>query len=966
MTYRYASPVHVLFASACLAVFGCSTREDTSFPQAAATNQQALASGTCTPSIDARVSAACPCGARWNNHGQYVSCVSSALQPLVLDGTLTDGERDLTQAAAAQSSCGTPACVTASACPPGQNVVSCGSWDGVALRATTTAPFSRCTCRPVPFTLPRSFTPFTGVAAGTVTLQFVDLDQPKTIECRYKADKGNYRFQSCNGPRHAGDAFRGQWFSLSVDGTSASVEVRLTLGEPDRVGGVLQTQDYAAADASIAGALLVVPRGATDGFQDFTVTVGQGPAAGALVPRANASPLAALGPVVAFDALGASGGFSFNPTTPCTRLEIPFSRELLGAYEAGVGVKPWAYQVLADGSLQPVASAVDFVPGADVLSFCTTHLSQYIAGIPTTDYRGASPARDATSDPYVVWLPVDGMTWHVGQPPPGSPHPEHGAPESTKAVPPECGDVGTLLTTGPVYRDMAGAARADALNTLFAELDAYYKPYNIVFTRQRPSGPHEAVMLVDFNYREEICMPKGILPWWTGLTEFHQSTILTAKSGRTVQHDALTIAHEVGHLLGLRHVVPSTDIMHPVSHLGSTWGNSEIVDETNDTGTGVFQNEPDLLMARLGPRPPPPVVPQEVCNGIDDNGDGAIDECSAGGGATCVAAGAKCGVGRFQCVAGTLQCVPDLPKPETCNGYDDDCDGLVDENVEWNGWNQSGCLDELLKNPSEEFFHGNSLGSYSINQTFGGPCTPGTDRIRFDVRKTGGNDGSACWAVDWEDPEDPANCRAIAHFGAPLNQGALYCAIDIWVRRPPATLYTRPAFVAPRCDAFLDSEFGQCTDGIDNDGDGVIDCSDPDCGLDEASVCPVVTFEMSNVDDDAYLWLGAVGNASNAICEAHFKDGGSASCDLRAKVQGLGIDMSAVPFVLKLGNGGAFNTQGEFFLTINGQRFTLPAQAPVLAHTGWTHRFKFTVDFFHSTFKLDSADSCINVTDCMD
>jgi putative metal-binding protein len=67
----------------------------------------------------------------------------------------------------------------------------------------------------------------------------------------------------------------------------------------------------------------------------------------------------------------------------------------------------------------------------------------------------------------------------------------------------------------------------------------------------------------------------------------------------------------------------------------------------------------------------------EICNGIDDNCNGMVDE---GLGQT------SCGIGACQntvqnCVMGMPQtCVPGMPTMEICgNGIDDDCDGQVDE-----------------------------------------------------------------------------------------------------------------------------------------------------------------------------------------------------------------------------------------------------------------------------------------------
>jgi len=72
----------------------------------------------------------------------------------------------------------------------------------------------------------------------------------------------------------------------------------------------------------------------------------------------------------------------------------------------------------------------------------------------------------------------------------------------------------------------------------------------------------------------------------------------------------------------------------------------------------------------------------EICDGIDNNCDGRTDEGDPGGGATCsTGLPGVCGPGHRHCMGGTVQCVGDngaLPT-EICNGMDDNCDGQVDE-----------------------------------------------------------------------------------------------------------------------------------------------------------------------------------------------------------------------------------------------------------------------------------------------
>jgi predicted ribosomally synthesized peptide with SipW-like signal peptide len=95
----------------------------------------------------------------------------------------------------------------------------------------------------------------------------------------------------------------------------------------------------------------------------------------------------------------------------------------------------------------------------------------------------------------------------------------------------------------------------------------------------------------------------------------------------------------------------------------------------------------------------------EMCNGLDDDCDGMVDEGDPGGGAACnTGLLGVCAAGTVHCQSGALQCVQNVPSgTEICDGLDNDCDGMVDEDCFCSAgcfphWIGDGWCDEVCNN----------------------------------------------------------------------------------------------------------------------------------------------------------------------------------------------------------------------------------------------------------------------------
>ncbi len=154
----------------------------------------------------------------------------------------------------------------------------------------------------------------------------------------------------------------------------------------------------------------------------------------------------------------------------------------------------------------------------------------------------------------------------------------------------------------------------------------------------------------------------------------------------------------------------------------------------------------------------------ELCNGVDDDCDGSVDEDFPNLGQNCFVGVGYCArAGTYVCSADHLttvcDAVPGEPRNESCNGVDDDCDGVVDEE------NSDGCV---------VYYYDNDNDGFGLSYDFKCLCSPSGNYRALEGNDCDDNDPSInpnatevcdngidedCNGID--DPCDGASCLGV-------------------------------------------------------------------------------------------------------------------------------------------------------------------------------------------------------------
>ncbi|MBM4396909.1 MAG: thrombospondin type 3 repeat-containing protein, partial [Deltaproteobacteria bacterium] len=268
------------------------------------------------------------------------------------------------------------------------------------------------------------------------------------------------------------------------------------------------------------------------------------------------------------------------------------------------------------------------------------------------------------------------------------------------------------------------------------------------------------------------------------------------------------------------------------------------------------------------------------CNGLDDDCDSLTDEDYPTKGQACDGPDAdQCKLGTFTCKAdgSGVECVNDAtPQAETCNGLDDDCDGATDEDFPTKGAACDGADADQCKNGTNTC-KANGSGVECVNESPAGiteKCNGLDDDCDTLVDEDFPTKGAAC------DGPDADQCKG-GTFTCLANGTGVECVNDTVGNK-----VERCNGLDDDCDGLTDEDFpakGQSCDGSDADQCkmGTNTCKADGSAVECVNETASYTEKCNGLDDDCDTLVDEDFPTKGAACDGSDADlckGGTFTC----------------------------------------------------------------------------------------